>query len=221
MAEQQELDLPTPPSAPLLAAPRRTSLFAGFTRRQLVAGAAVLLGIVWGMWVTKSLVTVDQPRIVSARLSAIVGDYVQAQAHSASPRPQVEAEMRRFMASLDRELQRRSQKGEIVMVGEAVLSKTVPDITESISRAVYASGIARPREASTQEMLSRQQQAMMPFQAAPLAPLDGASDPMALVARPPIAGTQPFAGAPDPAPAIPHPGASVSTFGGPDGASGQ
>ncbi|WP_336952437.1 type-F conjugative transfer system protein TrbI [Sphingobium aromaticivastans] len=221
MAEQQELDLPAPPSAPLPAAPRRVSLIAGFTRGQLVAGAAVVLGLVWGMWVTKSLVTPDQPRIVSARLSAIVGDYVQAQAHSASPRPQVEAEMRRFMASLDRELQRRSQKGEIVMVGEAVLSKTVPDITESIRQAVYASGIARPREASAQEMLSLQQQAMTPQQAAPSMPPDGTTDPIALAARQPIEGTQPFAGAPDPAPAIPYPGASVSTFGGPDGTSGQ
>lgn len=221
MAEQQEFDLPTPPSAPLQAAPRRVRLIAGFTRGQLVAGAAVAAGLVWGMWVTKSLVTPNQPRIVSARLSAIVGDYVQAQAHSASPRPQVEAEMRRFMASLDRELQRRSQKGEIVMVGEAVLSKTVPDITESIRQAVYASGIVRPRVASTQEMLSLQQQAMTPQQAEPSAPPDGATDPTVLAARQPIEGTQPFPAAPDPAPAIPYPGASVSTFGGPDGASGQ
>ncbi|WP_242128553.1 TrbI F-type domain-containing protein [Sphingobium sp. Sx8-8] len=221
MAEQQELDLPTPPSSPLPATPRRASLIAGFTRGQLVAGAALALGLAWGMWVTKSLLMPDHPRIVSARLSAIVGDYVRAQAHSASPRPQVQVEMRRFMAALDGELQRRSQKGEIVMVGEAVLSKTVPDVTESISRAVYASGIARPGEASAQEMLSLQQQAMGPVQAAPLAPPDGTTDPMALVARQTSEGTRAFAGWPDPAPPTPYPGASVSTFGGPDGASGQ
>ncbi|WP_176599144.1 type-F conjugative transfer system protein TrbI [Sphingobium sp. 15-1] len=221
MAEQQELDLPTLPSATVPAAPRRTGLFAGFTRGQLVAGAALTAGLVWGMWVTKTLVTPARDRIVSARLSTIVGDYVQAQAHSVSPQPQVEADMRRFMAALDRELQRRSQKGEIVMVGEAVLSKNVPDITESLKKAVYASGIARPRQASAQEMQSLQRRAMAQFQAAPLAQPDAATDPMALPARQPIEGTEPFAGGPDPAPGIPYPGASVSTFGGSDGASGQ
>ena len=152
MAEQQELDLPTPTSASPLTPPQRAGLFAGFTRGQLAAGAAIVAGLLWGMWVTKALVTPAKDRIVSARLSAIVGDYVRAQAHSAAPQPQVEAEMRRFMASLDKELQRRSQRGEIVMVGEAVLSKNVPDITESIKRAVYASGIDRPRQASVEEM---------------------------------------------------------------------
>ncbi|WP_176593139.1 TrbI F-type domain-containing protein [Sphingobium sp. EM0848] len=221
MAEQQEFDLPTPPSATVPAAPRRAGLFAGFTRGQLVAGAAIVVGLVWGMWVTKTLVMPARDRIVSARLSAIVGDYVQTQAHSVAPQPQVEADMRRFMAALDRELQRRSQKGEIVMVGEAVLSKNVPDITESIKKAVYASGIARPRQASAEEMQSLQRRAMAPFQTVPLALPDVAIDPMASAPPQPVEGPRPFAGTPEPALPGAYQGASVSTFGGPDGAGGQ
>ena len=221
MAEQQELDLPTPPSATVPAAPRRAVRFAGFTRGQFVAGAAIVAGLVWAIWVTKTLVTPPRDRIVSARLSAIVGDYVQAQAHSASPQPQVEADMRRFMAALDRELQRRSQKGEIVMVGEAVLSKNVPDMTESIKKAVYASGIARPRQASAQEMLSLQRRELAPFQAAPLAPPDPTLDPMTSLPPQPVEGPQAFGSTPESALPGAYPGAAVSTFGGPDGAGSQ
>src|SRR3546814_14289436 len=95
------------------------------------------------MWVTRELVKPRQDRIVAARLSSIVGDYVQAQARSASPPAQVEAEMRKFMESLDSELAHRAKKGEVVLVGEAVLTKNVPDITDTLRDAVYASEIGR------------------------------------------------------------------------------
>ena len=47
--------------------------------------------------------------------------------------------------ALDKELQRRSAGGQIVLVGEAVLTKNVPDITDSLRQSVYASGVPRPR----------------------------------------------------------------------------
>ena len=82
---------------------------------QILAGLILLATVVWGMWVTKTLVTPKQDHIVSARLSSIVGEYVQAQARSTSPPAQVEAEMRGFMASLDKELQRRSAGGTALL----------------------------------------------------------------------------------------------------------
>ena len=217
MAEQPELDLPAPAVAPQRR--RRRAIFAGFTRLQILMGVLVLAALIWGMWVTKVLVTPKQDRIVSARLSSIVGEYVQAQARSPSPPSQVEAEMRRFMASLDTELQRRSASGQIVLVGEAVLTKNVPDITDKLKEAVYASGVARPRQASVAELqqleqqalLAAQPQAAVPAQAAP--PM-GTIDPMA-------AGPMPPAMAPAGGPQYAPPAASVSTFGGGDGSGGQ
>ena len=161
MAEQPELDLPAPAAPP--PPRRRRASFAGFTRSQILMGLVVLAALVWGMWVTKELFAPRQDRIVSARLSSIVGEYVQAQARSASPPAQVEAEMRRFMASLDTELQRRSAGGQIVLVGEAVLTKNVPDITDNLRQAVYASGVARPKQASAAELQQLEQQAITCF----------------------------------------------------------
>src|SRR3546814_10660234 len=91
MVEQTELDLPKPASQPARRAKR--AIFGGFTRLQLLVGLMVLAALVWGMWVTKLLVTPQQECIVTARLSTIVGAYVQAQASSESPPTQVEAEM--------------------------------------------------------------------------------------------------------------------------------
>ena len=211
MSDQNQLHLPHIP-APVVstaadANQRSRMSLAGFTLPQIAAGALILGATVWGMWVTKTLVTPRQDHIVSARLSAIVGDYVQAQARSATTAEQVEGEMRRFMAALDKEVQRRSDEGEIVMVGEAVLTKNVPDITDSIKKAVYASGVRYPRQATAQDM---------PVMARPAASVPSSAPapaaPIAMTAEDAVASTfVPRATRREPVPA----------FGGYDDASGQ
>jgi hypothetical protein len=226
MADQPELDLPTPAtpaaSAPIVRAKRG---FGGFTRGQLLMGAALVVALIWSMWVTKALVAPREEHIVKASLSSIVGEYVTAQARAASPPAQVEAEMRTFMSSLKHEIQRRSEKGQVVLVGEAVLTENVPDITDSLKKAVYASGIHQPRPASVQEMQQLQQQlapaaAPQPLAVAPMMGSQGATiDPMSGV--PPVAGGQQAMPTTMPGAPAGVAGAMVSSFGGPNGNGGQ
>lgn len=206
MSEPDQLHLPhipvPTPSAGREQPPRRKAGFAGLTRTQIAAGALILGATVWGLWVTKRLVTPAQDHIVSVRLSAIVGEYVQAQARAATPPGKVEAEMRQFMAALDQAMQHRASNGEIVMVGEAVLSKNVPDITDSIKKAVYASGVAFPRQASAAQMQALQSRVMAGQAAMPAA----GPAPMAMTTMDSAAGApSPFAGA------------AAPSFGGTDG----
>jgi hypothetical protein len=213
---QSELDLPPPPrktNGPV----RKKARFAGLSRSQLFAGLFVAIALIWSMWVTKRLLTPPGDHLVAARLSNIVGEYVQAQARSSAPPAQVEAEMKAFMAALDGELQKRSAQGDVVLVGEAVLTKNVPDITDGLRRAVYAAGIRLPAPASAQ----RQQ------------PMQQSLAPAVVPNLPPDPSTEPFqgfdpmtAGADVPAqyPAQPvtgRPTPSVSTFGGPGDGNGQ
>ncbi|WP_242121311.1 TrbI F-type domain-containing protein [Sphingomonas lacusdianchii] len=198
----------------------RRTVFAGYTAGQLVLFAAMIALVVWGMWVTRALTSEPPQRIVKADLSRIVGDYVQAQARSATPPDQVQAQMRQFMASLDNELQRRGAKGQVVLVGEAVLSKSVTDITPEVVSAVYASGVKRPQPAS-QEQMSQMMRAVPAAAAQQAVPVV----PMPTAAQAPVEqgafGPAPVAPA-DPAFAAPGmAGASVSSFGGPDGAGAQ
>jgi hypothetical protein len=197
----------------------RRTVFAGYTAGELILGAAILIALVWAMWVTRILTAEKPQHIVKADLSRIVGEYVQAQARSATPPDQVQAQMRLFMASLDTELQRRGVNGQVVLVGEAVLSKSVPDITADVAKAVYASGVRTPQPASQGQM------AAMMRGRVPIASVGGpvvASVETAQVQMvPPVspigAGPAPLV-APDAAPVDPAvTGASVSTFGGPGG----
>ena len=180
MAEQPQLDFPVPPSAPDVREAKRKIGFGGFTRGQ------IFLGLV--MWVTRALTQSKQDHIVSARLSSLVGDYVEAQRYSGSPPDRVRAEMQAFMSSLDTELQRRSQSGQIVLVGEAVLTKNVPDITDSLKKAVFAAGVPEPKRLSVEELqrmqeLAAAQSAVAASRAAPLATPGAAVDPIAAGSR--------------------------------------
>jgi len=221
MAEQPELDLPQVPASALHAAPAvRKPGFGGFTRQQILVGVLVLTLLIWGMWVTRALTVPKQEHIVSARLSALVGDYVEAQRFSGSPPERVQAEMRAFMTSLDKELERRSASGQVVLVGEAVLTKNVPDITDSLKTAVFAAGVPIPKRASVEELqrlqaLSSAQAGIAVGQSQPALP-QGAIDPMgAASALPPQPQVQ--TGVPSQQSIPIGPSASVATFGGPDG----
>ncbi|KZB93618.1 hypothetical protein AVM11_11830 [Sphingomonas melonis TY] len=181
-------------------------------------GAVLLVALLWAVWITKA-VTAEKPQhIVKADLSRIVGEYVQAQARSATPPDQVQAQMRSFMATLDAELQRRGAAGQVVLVGEAVLSKSVPDITADVAKAVYASGVKMPTPATPTQMGAMMQgQAptnppvqIAPVQTAQVTPVAAAPNPFAAM---PVPAAAPDAASVDPSTA----GASVSSFGGPGG----
>jgi len=102
-----------------------------------LVGGLVAAGL-WGAWVTKNLMAEEGTApMARVQLSAIVGEYVQAQARSATPPEQVTAETRAFMAEIQRNLEARGARGQIVLVGEAVLAGNVPDITASLRKEVY------------------------------------------------------------------------------------
>jgi hypothetical protein len=191
-------------------------VFAGYTASQLLVGFALLVALVWAMWITKTITAEKPQQIVKADLSRIVGEYVQAQARSATPPEQVQAQMRTFMASLDTELQRRGAAGQVVLVGEAVLSKSVPDITADVAKAVYASGVKAPVPATRAQMGAMMQgqvptaPVISPVETAQVAVPTPASNPFGDVPAPSVAQ--------DVAPVDPSvAGAMVSTFGGPGG----
>ena len=116
------------------AAPPRARLGAA----PVALVAALVAAGLWGAWVTKSVLAgPDRPAIAKIQLSGIVGEYVQAQARSASPPDQVTTETRAFMGEVQRNLERRGASGQIVLVGEAVLAGNVPDITSEVRREVY------------------------------------------------------------------------------------
>ena len=119
----------TPAIVPFVGKPAR---FAGLTYAQLGLMAAALAAAIWGMWATAKIFALEDRRVVSVRLAAIVNDFVTAEARSGTPPDQLTTRTRAFMTALDSVLKKRAGDGQVVLVGEAVVAASVPDVTMDV-----------------------------------------------------------------------------------------
>ncbi|MCW2339176.1 hypothetical protein M2337_003466 [Sphingobium sp. B2D3A] len=117
-------------------APTKPRGFAGFSWPQLFGGVVAVGALVWGVWLTQEVDQLKARRTVSVSLSAMINDFVMAQARSGNSPEQVERETAHFMATLQGILKSRAQAGETILVSEAVISESVPDITPQIRAKV-------------------------------------------------------------------------------------
>ena len=104
----------------------------------LVVGLAVCL--VWGAWVTKSLLYdgMGKDRFVKLQLQGVIAEYLQAQARSGSDDRTAAQQTAQFMAVLDKAVAAAGQDGRIVLVNEAIVGGDIPDITAQVKSEVYA-----------------------------------------------------------------------------------
>lgn len=108
-----------------------------------------LVGIVcWGGWVTKSLLGSQQsPHFVKLQLQGIISEYLQAQARSGNSDIVAAQETAHFMGVLDKAVAEAGSGGSVVLVNEAVIGGSIPDVTAQIRRKVYAQ-VAMPSQAA-------------------------------------------------------------------------
>jgi hypothetical protein len=159
----------TPAIVPLVCKPAR---FAGLTYAQLGLMAVALAAAIWGMWATAKIFALEDRRVVSVRLAAIVNDFVTAEARSGTPPDQLTARTRAFMTALDSVLKKRAADGQVVLVGEAVVAASVPDVTMEVVADLAQLVKMRPPAAMPPAMAPTvmQQGAPAPGQIPPSAP---------------------------------------------------
>lgn len=155
-----ETDAPPVPSTTVAANARRRSVDWKLVG---LIGSIVVAGL-WGAWVTRELLsTPTAPTLVRVQLSSIIGEYVAAQARSQTPPDMVTAETKAFMGAVQRNLEARGARGQVVLVGEAVLAGNVPDVTMAVRREVYAK-VPSPgsRSATNSQVIDAMRQVMAP-----------------------------------------------------------
>src|SRR3546814_20926157 len=97
-------------------------------------------------------------------------------------------------------------------------TNVVPEITGNFKDSVYASGVSLPKQASALELHQLEQQAMLAAQ--PQAWIPGQPAEPTEYLDPMVSAQMPQA-SPMARPQYGQPGASVSTFGGPDASGGR
>ena len=117
------------------AAARR---IAGFTPRDLLVLVAFLLLTIWAIWATREVLELKERRIVSVSLSKIITDFVAAESRNGSSPETATARTRAYLAATDEAMRLLSQGGRTVLVSEAVVGNSVPDMTAAVAAAVNA-----------------------------------------------------------------------------------
>lgn len=99
-------------------------------------GVALVGLIGWNAWLTREVVALQGKRIVSVSLAAMANDFVMAEARAGNSPEQTDADTRHYMSTLQKVLKERADRGEVILVGEAVVSGSVPDLTPDVRAAV-------------------------------------------------------------------------------------
>ncbi|MBB4860533.1 hypothetical protein HNO88_003877 [Novosphingobium chloroacetimidivorans] len=129
---------------------------SGVSPAQVLMVAAGVATLAWGAWMTRSVMDLQatgEPQFVKVQLQGLVGEYIKAQARSATAPDKVSAETGAFMAELDKAVKGLSAEGKIVLINEAIVAGDVPDVTEAVRRQVYAK-VPVPKQAAAQDVES-------------------------------------------------------------------
>lgn len=130
----------------ILATSGATRRFAGLSPTALVLAGSMLASTLWGAWATKEIVALERREVVTVQLSRIMGDFVEAEARSGRPAEETQARVAAYLKAVETSVQALGKDGRTVLVAEAVVSGSVPDLTEQVradvARRLGAAGAA-------------------------------------------------------------------------------
>lgn len=121
--------------SPAVVRPRQ---FAGFAVRDLAFVLAFLLLTLWASWATRELLALRQARIVSVSLATLVRDFVSSEARVLSTPEAAAAHTRAYLAAINDAMRALTDDGATVLVSEAVVGNSVPDLTPQVAAKVRA-----------------------------------------------------------------------------------
>lgn len=109
--------------------PRR---FAGLSLTGLALGASMLASTLWGAWATNKLLGLEKREVVTVQLSRIMGDFIEAEARSGRPAEETKARVETYLKAVEASVDSLGREGRTVLVAEAVVAGTVPDLTQQV-----------------------------------------------------------------------------------------
>lgn len=128
--------------------------FAGLSRRELLVIAGFLVLLLWAAWATRELLELRERRIVSVSLSTIIKDFVVAESRNGSAPEVAAARTKAYLTAIDAAMQSLSRSGATVLVSEAVVGNSVPDMTTAVASAVQQAMKSLPATAAAPAALA-------------------------------------------------------------------
>lgn len=111
------------------SAPRR---FAGIGWGAILLAVVLLGAALWGVWATGKLRALEKRELVTVQLSGIMGAFVEAEARSGRSPEEMQARVQAYLQAVEASVARLGREGRTVLIAEAVVAGSVPDLTEEV-----------------------------------------------------------------------------------------
>ena len=98
-----------------------------------VALALSMIGsTLWGVWATDKLLALEKREVVTVQLSRIMGDFIEAEARAGRPPEETRQRVQAYLRAVEASVGQLGRDGRTVLVAEAVVAGSTPDLTEAV-----------------------------------------------------------------------------------------
>lgn len=112
----------------------------------MVLAVSMIGSTLWGVWATDRLLSLEKREVVTVQLSRIMGEFIEAEARAGRPPEETRMRVELYLKAVEASVEALGREGRTVLVAEAVVSGSAPDLTESV-RADVARRIAGASDA--------------------------------------------------------------------------
>ena len=98
----------------------------------VAVGVGIVGQVLWGVWATDKLLTLEKREVVTIQLSRIMGDFIEAEARAGRPPEETRLRVQAYLKAVEASVQKLGREGRTVLVAEAVVAGSTPDLTQSV-----------------------------------------------------------------------------------------
>lgn len=120
----------------ILATSSISRRLAGLNLTAITLGASMLASTLWGVWATHELLDLQKREVVTVQLSRIMGEFIEAEARAGRSPEETKGRVQAYLKAVEASVQRLSRDGRTVLVAEAVVAGSTPDLTETVRAEV-------------------------------------------------------------------------------------
>ncbi len=116
----------------ILATSNLRRRLASINLTAVVLGVGMIGQVLWGVWATGKLLTLEKREVVTVQLSRIMGDFIEAEARAGRPPEETRLRVQAYLKAVEASVQQLGREGRTVLVAEAVVAGSTPDLTQSV-----------------------------------------------------------------------------------------
>ena len=116
----------------ILATSTVSNRLSGLNLTAIALALSMLGSTLWGVWATQALLDLRKREVVTVQLSRIMGDFIEAEARAGRTPEETKQRVQAYLQAVEASVQRLARDGRTVLVAEAVVAGSTPDLTEAV-----------------------------------------------------------------------------------------